>query len=1172
MHKQQTPGWRSRNGAPAFSFCIRSLGTIGLLASSLTLSAFAQPVHASGDSPSEKEFREPPVSARPGAFWPWLNGNVSLSQVTRELEEMKDKGMSGADIWDVKAMSDPEHLVPAGPAFLGPESVQAIAHTIREGNRLGLEIGMLAASGWNAGGSWVQPEDAGKGLFESSTRVRGPRRFSGVLPFPKVPANCPKRPDGLPVYYREIAVQALPASAEQTIRDPGSVIDLTGRMAKDGTLTWDVPAGEWDILRFVSSNTGYQLIVPSPNSGGPMIDFLDPASTQKHFQYIIDKVLAELKLDSFAGTSFHHMEVDSMELGEDTAWTDAAVRLFKKNYRYDPLPYLAVLKGWKTARADVGERFLYDWKKHISDLFITSHYRTARALLNRYGLELCAEAGGPGPPIWDTCPVDALKALGSVDIPRGEFWVKHHGIWLVKEIASASHIYGKTIVDAEAFTSWRHWEGSPYSFKQLADQAMCEGLNRFSFHTFDHSPEGAGLPGQAYHAGTHINVNQTWWPKARPYLYYLGRCCYLLQRGHFVGDVCYYYGDEAPNFVPAKSVDPSLGYGYDYDAVNSEVILKRMSVKDGRIVLPDGMSYAVMVLPDRPDMDLPVLEKLNAMVRAGATILGTKPSRSPGLVDYPRRDEKVRSLADRMWQDCDGQDIKERRYGKGRIIWNRTLRDVLREGGSGPDFSYTGRDRRTALDYIHRRTGAEDIYFVINKTERWEDVDCVFRVKDKQPELWLPETGEVRRVAFYDALGAGTRVTLRLPPAGSVFVVFKGAPQGHIRAVTADLTGGDNEAAPAFSHTITPNGPMWLSGGTGAISNEFIVFDLGRSRDLESIRIWNYNENARGFLDCGVKSLRVFVAAEPGPFRDVGAFQLKQATQNEDKYFSQDLPLSVGDVRYVKFAVRSNHGNKRSVGLSRVKFFGREEVAGVVVKEVSSGQAVDPKDDDDRAEAYPALEAVPAGGDAFDLTIWKKGSYVLQDGRGQSQTVRAAEIPASREITGPWEVRFPAGWGAPAAQTFPALVSWPLVDNPGIKYFSGTAVYNKDFDLPEGAHSGDSQIVLDLGAVYDIADVYLNGVHLGILWKPPFRVDITKAARKGTNKLVVEITNSWQNRLAGDGRLPKAERVTRSNMIYSRFVYSDTKVEWKDQILSDSGLLGPVRIRTAKTVKITFDH
>ena len=114
--------------------------------------------------------------------------------------------------------------------------------------------------------------------------------------------------------------------------------------------------------------------------------------------------------------------------------------------------------------------------------------------------------------------------------------------------------------------------------------------------------------------------------------------------------------------------------------------------------------------------------------------------------------------------------------------------------------------------------------------------------------------------------------------------------------------------------------------------------------------------------------------------------------------------------------------------------------------------------------------------------------------------------------------------------------------------------------------------MLDLGAVYDIADVYLNGVHLGILWKPPFRVDITKAARKGTNKLVVEITNSWQNRLAGDGRLPKAERVTRSNMIYSRFVYSDTKVEWKDQILSDSGLLGPVRIRTAKTVKITFDH
>jgi hypothetical protein len=1148
------------------------------LVSGLALRAFAEPLNPGGDSLSEKEFGEPPISARPGAFWPWLNGSVSLAQITRELEEMKDKGMSGADIWDVGALSDPEHLIAAGPAFMGPESVQAIAHTIREGNRLGLQIGMLAASGWNAGGSWVKPEDAGKGLFVSTTRVQGPRRFSEALPFPKVPDNCPKGTNGLPVYFREIAVQALPASAERRLGDLASVIDLTGRMTKDGRLTWDVPAGEWDILRFVSFNTGYQLILPSPNSAGPMIDFLDPGSTQKHFQYLIDRILAGLNTKTFAGTSFHHMEVDSMELGEDTAWTETAVRIFQRDYGYDPLPYLAVLKGWKTARADLGERFLYDWKKHISDLFIASHYRTARTLLNRYGLELCAEAGGPGPPIWDTCPVDALKALGSVDIARGEFWVKHRGIWLVKEIASAAHIYGKRIVDAEAFTSWRHWEGSPYSYKQLADQAMCEGLNRFTFHTFDHSPEGAGLPGLAYHAGTRINVNQTWWPKARPYLYYLGRCCYLLQRGHFVGDVCYYYGDEAPNFVPAKSVAPSLGYGYDYDVVNTEVILDRMSVKDGRIVLPDGMSYALMVLPERSDMDLAVLKQLETMVKAGGTVVGPKPSRSNGLVDYPRRDEQVGRLAGRMWGECDGQGVKEQRYGKGRILWNRPLRDVLREGGSGPDFSYTGRDRRTALDYLHRRTGAEDIYFVINKTERWEDVDCVFRVKDKQPELWLPETGEVRRVAFYDALGAGTRVSLRLAPAGSVFVVFRersaqGLPagrQGRICAVAAHPAGGDDEPAPAFSHSITPNGPLWLSGGTGSVSNEFMVFDLGRSRAVEKLRIWNYNENVRGFLDRGVKDLRILVAADNGTFRDAGTFRLKQATETEDKYYSQDLPLAVGEVRYVKFEVRSNHGDRRYVGLSRVQFFGREEVEGVTVKEVSSGQAFDPKDDPERAEAYPALEAVPAGGDTYDVTIWKRGSYVLQDGRGQTQTVRATEFPPCRELTGPWEVRFPAGWGAPASQTFPALVPWPAVDHPSIKYFSGTAVYHKGFELPEGALAGDRQLVLDLGAVYDIADVYLNGKHLGIVWKPPFRVDITKAARTGTNALVVEVTNGWQNRLAGDGRLPKPERFTRSNMIYSRLSFGDTQVEWKDQLLSDSGLLGPVRIRTAKNMKITF--
>jgi len=1111
-----------------------------------------------------QEFVEPPILARPGAFWPWLSGNVSLDQITYELKEMKDKGMSGADIWDVLCMSDPQGFVPAGPAFLGPESVNAICHAIKEATRLDLQLGMIAASGWNAGGPWVEPKDAGMGLYCSQTEVTGPSSFSQVLPFPEVSGNCPKGADGLPIYYKDIAVQAVPCTNDKTMDGISSVIDLSGYMQKNGQLIWEVPAGKWTIIRYISTNTGHQLIVPSPNSGGPMIDFLNASSTEMHFQYIIDKLLD--KLGSFEGTAFKHLEVDSMELGSETAWTGQIVEQFKKDYGYDPMPYLPVLKGWKTKNPDIANRFLCDWKKNISDMFIENHYRKGSELLNKYGLKLCAEAGGPGPPVWDSCPVESLKALGAVDIPRGEFWVKHRSIWLIKEISSAAHIYGKTIVDAESFTSWRHWKDGPYFYKQLADRAFCEGLNRLSFHVFSHSPAEAGMPGRVYHAGTHINVNLAWWPKAKPFIYYLARCCYLLQQGLFVGDVCYYYGDKAPNFVPPKHIDPSLGYGYDYDVCNSDVILNRMTVKNGRIVLPDGMSYELLVLPDQDDMNLQVLEKLAKMVRSGATIVGPKPTRTNTLVDYPHGDKKVQNLADRLWGNCNGRDVKEQSYGKGKVVWNRPLRQILQQRGIGPDFSFQGRDKTTALDYIHRRTKNEDIYFIVNQNERWEDADCIFRVIGKQPHLWIPQTGEVRKLWVYnsDSAQGTTRIPLRLPPAGTAFVLFREkADDRHFTSIDKHYAANNTVYDLQFSHSITPNGPMWLSDGISPIDEQYIIFDLADSYDLDKIEIWNYNENVRGLLDRGGQTIKILTSPDNITYKNLGVFTLKMATENEDKHFSQEIALAEPNVRYVKLDIDTNHGDRQYVGLSKIKFFGPDEISAVTVEDVSSGLAADPKDDNSTGDPLPAIEILPKTNTEPYLRIWKPGIYVLNNNLGESKTINISDIPQAQEITGSWQVRFPEGWGAPPSKTFTNLISWTEDAEDGVKYFSGTATYHKEFELDETAVGSDKHLVLDLGAVYDIADVYLNDKHLGILWKPPFRIDITGAVKAGKNKLAVEITNTWQNRLVGDAQLPKDQRYCRTNMIYSRLFYSDTEKKWKDQILQESGLIGPVRIHTA---------
>ena len=932
-------------------------------------------------------FLNPPLSARPRAYWVWINGNISLSQIRRDLEEAKDKGMGGFDIFDVRATNDPEGIVPAGPAFLGPESLEAIDYAVRQAGRLGLELGLISSSSWNAGGSWIEPKHGQMALFYSQVTVTGPVHFTQILPFPEVLEKCPKGADGLPVYYKEVAVLAFPKlvardsghesrgteTQEKLITDISSVINLTSRLDEKGRLIWNVPAGEWVIMRLVCAHVGQHLYLPSPNSDGLIIDHFSAEATEMHFEYIAEKLRGQI--GSFENTALKFLYLPSYEIASygDTGlvWTPRLVEKFEKYRGYDMTPYLPVLFGRTVQDKETTERFLYDFRKTLSDLIIECHYAKAKEVSNKYGLALCSEAGGPGPPLHN-CPVESLSALGALDILRGEFWNKHT-TRMVKEIACAAHIYGKKIVDMEAFTGWQHWQEGPFEYKPLADQAMCGGTNLFTLHTFPHNPPEAGRPGWAYHGGTHMGPTRVWWPMARPFIDYLSHCSYLLQQGLFVGDVCYYYGDKAPNFVPdrydhhppdfvpQRRLDPSLGSGYDYDVTNTDVILNRMDVKDGRIVLPDGMSYAILVLPDQQDMPLTVLEKLEKMVTAGATVVGRKPTGVAGLADYQRRSEKVRKLADKLWGSCDGEKVKEHSYGKGKIIQGRTLRQILQERGIGADFSFVGQDEETDLDYIHRRTDSEDIYFVVNKNMRAEQVDCVFRVAGRVPELWLPDTGEMRKCTVYDFVEGGTKVSLQLAPAGSVFVVFR------------------------------------------------------EKADTSSIK--------------------------------------------------------------------------------------------------------------------PDTTCVEADSTAI-------------------------------EITGPWDVRFPYGWGAPPITVFDELISWTQHSDDGIKYFSGIATYRKEFDIAADMLGENKHLMLDLGCVRNMADVYLNGRHLGILWKEPFQVDVSRAAKVGKNWLVVEVANVWSNRIVGDTKLAKDKRYTRTNL--PRAVNSNSRhvpfVRWEEAPLLESGLLGPVRL------------
>ena len=565
-------------------------------------------------------------------------------------------------------------------------------------------------------------------------------------------------------------------SVMRSLIDSKQMLDLTNKLQPDGSLMWEVPEGDWVLLRTGYTTTGRTTTTSAKGGEGLEKDFFNKQATEFHWNN-----LTKLMLDDsadFVGKTIKYVYDDSWECGMPN-WTPAFLDEFKKNRGYDALPYLPTLAGYTVGSLDMTDRFLYDYRKTIADCLAENHYAYSTSKAHESGIGTQCQAGGPCS--GQLMTMDALRNLGACDVPMGEFWAPPllsegtHQNKIGKQTSSAVHVYGKRWAAGEAFTTiGPHWEEGPAQLKSTADIAFCEGFNRFVFQSYTSSRPEDGKPGYEYFAGTHFNRNITWWEQMGAWTDYIARSQWLLSRGLFVADVCFYNGDWAPNYVELKRVYPELGKGFDYDMCNAEVLLTRMTVKDGLIILPDGMRYRLLSLPNRDFMPLEVLEKIKALVNAGATVVGPRPVKDPGLKDYPDGDEKIRRLADELWGDCDGKNITEHVYGKGRVIWGTPLHEVLAKDKIFPDMTYSGRDNDTFIDFIHRQEGETEIYFVANRMARDEAVQCTFRVAGFQPELWDPITGGMRDATTFTQLQDGrTIVPLEFAPNGSTFVIFR---------------------------------------------------------------------------------------------------------------------------------------------------------------------------------------------------------------------------------------------------------------------------------------------------------------------------------------------------------------------------------------------------------------
>ncbi|HEX8038993.1 MAG TPA: glycosyl hydrolase, partial [Chryseosolibacter sp.] len=585
-------------------------------------------------------FINPPMRARPKVYWWWLNGKTDTVRLREELLAMQQAGIGGVDIFEigVPSYTNPDGMIPAGPAFMSEESKKTIKFAIGHATRLGFEVGLNVASSWNAGGSWTLPKNAAKSLYASRVKVTGPSKQNIALPFPAVPrTDSRNRPllisfnaDGKPAYYEDVAVLAIPSNGARPAQDTSQILNITTYFdARTEKLSWNPPSGEWNVYRYVCANSGEALKLPSPNSQAPIIDHYDSSATAAHFRFFMN----ELKplLGDFSNTALKNLYLASYE-ATGSVWTSGLPAAFKKVNGYDIYKMIPALFDKNFFAPGAAGKFEDDFTRTLSELIINNHYRKAREICNQYGLKITSEAGGPGKPLHNV-PVEALKALGSLDIPRGEFWNKHIHydedsidiMWLVKEIAAASHIYRRKIVEEESFTSFQHWQEGPFDLKPLADRSFCEGMNRVVVHGFTHNPRGTGFPGIVYHAGTHYNDKRIWWPKIRPFNDYLARLSFVFQEADFKADVLYYYGDGVPKFVYPKNTKFKVGPGYDYEVINTEVLLRDLQVRDGKLTLPGGARFSALSLAAESSINPDVLKKLAVLAREGAVIIGDKP-------------------------------------------------------------------------------------------------------------------------------------------------------------------------------------------------------------------------------------------------------------------------------------------------------------------------------------------------------------------------------------------------------------------------------------------------------------------------------------------------------------------------------------------------------------------
>jgi hypothetical protein len=1087
----------------------------------------------------EESFKNPTAEFKPRTWYHVMSGNMSKAGVTKDLEAMADAGIGGIILFNVS------HFIPKGKViFNSPEHIEMIAHAAAECERLGLSFGVHNCDGWtSSGGPWVTPENSMKKVVHSEIVVDGgkidtqlpiPTSRNGfykdiaVLAYPSFESEIADastkpvvtssnidfdialatdgRSDEQTVlkssagkkawiqfdYGAPYTIRSLTMSFDKAIADNGKtelltsndgvnftkatdvkllrmgkkehgvderfegitaryfrletevtlelaeislsstypygevlsrtslfkvenyrlpeigqpnenmvvkkedIINLTSFLDENGNLQAELPEGKWTIMRFGYTVTGAVNSPASKEGTGLEVDKMSRPAFKSFYEGYVRNVIDVAKL--VAPNALQYTEIDSYEVGGQN-WTDGYENLFREKFAYDILEFLPIYAGRYVDDAETTQDILWDVRNFNSELMTTNYFD--------YFTELCHEDGliSYVEPYSFNAAFNELDAARKVDIPMGEFWM--HQRFQAGTAVSGGRIYGKKVISAESFSARPevNWRSHPGFMKLTGDKAWTLGINEFMFHRFAHQANTNVKPGMTMSQwGSHIDRTQTWWDNAGlAWFKYLARGQYLLRQGNPVSDLLIFVGDGSPNsIVDRNHFKPAIPNHINFDCINADALINRISGENGELILPDGVKYNALALFNTKNMTIETIRKINDLAEKGIVIIGQKPEEIGGFNIGSEEKLEFEKLANNIW-------AKPSTYTTYK--WD----EIFAENNISTDLKIQGRGD---VNYIHRQTSGEEIYFFYNPDSVAQTFNCRFKVSGKIPEVWNQTTGKITRLAMFSETASHTTVPIDLPAEGSVFVVFR------------------------------------------------------------------------------------------------------ESSKNVD-------PLN-------------------------------SCVANSIIK--------------------PEFELNPQN--QLQIKVAENGSYTMKFQSGKTTEIVVDDLPGPLYLNQPWLVKFQKFYGFDSTLVFDKLMDWKDHSLEQVKYYSGTATYTSKLNIGEEYFGENKQLELNLGEVSVAAKVFVNGEELSVLWKSPFTIDISKAAKEGENELRIEVTNTWTNRLIGDENYPNETGYD---------IKMDTMPDWytnneapnlgqrkafcaypfykQGDSLESSGLIGPVQIKIKKVLK-----